>query len=33
MSKQVRKKYSKQFKQDAVRLVTEQQYQVADDNK
>ena len=33
MSKQARKKYSKQFKQDAVRLVTEQQYQVADDNK
>ena len=33
MSKQARKKYSKQFKQEAVRLVTEQQYQIADDNK
>ena len=30
MSKQARKKYSKQFKQDAVRLVTEQQYQIAE---
>ena len=29
MSKQARKKYSKQFKQDSVKLVTEQQYQIA----
>ena len=30
MSKQARKKYLKHFKQDAVRLVTEQQYQIAE---